>query len=65
MVTVDVDRPSQTARPLYRVQKNLKLTGVSGGPPISPFNSVKLSFNSSNFILHFESLNKNKATLLK
>lgn len=28
-------------------------TGVSGGPPISPFSSVKLSFANSNFILHF------------
>ena len=27
--------------------------GVSGGPAISPFSSVKLSFFSSNFILHF------------
>ena len=27
-------------------------TGVSGGPPISPFNSVKLSFSNSNLILN-------------
>ena len=32
--------------------------GVSGGPAISPFNSVKLSFTNSTLIAHFATYNK-------